>query len=66
MIPPWQKHPEIPFGSIGWRMGNGEDYWVAFHEWFKRKSADHKLRYAQENPEPAGWEGFYRRQGVTL
>jgi hypothetical protein len=19
--PPWAKHPEIPWGSIGWRMG---------------------------------------------
>lgn len=66
MVPPWQKHPEIPLGSIGWRMGYGEDYWAAFDEWFKRKTPDHRLRYARENPEPDGWDGFYRRKGVDL
>jgi hypothetical protein len=33
MIPPWQKFPHIPFGSAGWRMGEGEEHWLAFDEW---------------------------------
>lgn len=47
-------------------MGYGEDYWVAFNDWFKRKTPEHKQRYAKEHPEPAGWEGFYRRTGLDL
>jgi hypothetical protein len=64
MIPPWRKHPEIPLGSLGWRMGFGEKYWVEFDDWFARKHTDAKRRYAAENPEPDGWEGFYARKGV--
>lgn len=66
MIPPWKKHPEIPLGSIGWRMGYGEDYWVSFDDWFKRKSHEHQKDYALKHPEPAGWDGFYSRKGVPL
>ena len=66
MIPPWQKHSEIPVVSIGWRMGYGEDYWISFADWFKRKSEGHKKSYAAEHPEPYGWEGFYRRKGVAV
>jgi len=46
-------------------MGYGEEYWIAFNEWFRRKSDDHKHRYAVDYPEPPGWEGFYQRKGVT-
>jgi hypothetical protein len=63
MIPPWQKFSHIPLGSIGWRMGAGEEYWLAFDDWFKRKSLEAKILYVKENPEPDGWEGFYRRKG---
>jgi len=66
MFPPWQKYPEIPLGSIGWRMGRGEDYWVEFNDWFMRKTLDAKRRYAAENPEPDGWAGFYARKSATL
>lgn len=64
MIPPWKKFPDIPLGSIGWRMGHGEDYWLEFDAWFKAKTPDHRQRYAAENPEPTGWTGFYSRRGV--
>lgn len=30
-LPPWMEHPEILIGSIGWRMGAGEDF---IHEVF--------------------------------
>ena len=58
MKPPWEAHPEIEAGSIGWRMGYGEEYLLEFHQWFRRKHEDAKLRYAEDHPEPAGWEGF--------
>lgn len=60
MIPPWQKYPEIPLGSLGWRMGRGEDYWIEFEKWFSHLDLDEKRRYAIENPEPESWRGrFY-------
>ena len=64
MVPPWQKHPDIPLGSAGWRMGFGEQYWIEFDQWFGRKTAAQKRRFATEHPEPPGWEGFYRRKGL--
>lgn len=64
MIPPWRKHPQIPLGSIGWRMGDGETYWREFDAWFKRKTPEHRRAYAERNPEPQGWSGFYQRKGV--
>jgi hypothetical protein len=59
MKPPWKQFPQIQYGSIGWRMGPGEDYWDEFDRWYKRKNPDHRKRYREENPEPDGWEGFY-------
>lgn len=32
LSPVWITFPKIPWGSIGWRMGPGEDYW---HSWAK-------------------------------
>ncbi len=66
MIPPWQKYPNIPLGSVGWRMGDGEVYWAAFNDWFKRKTPEQRRAYAVENPEPSDWGGFYQRKGVDL
>ena len=66
VVPPWRKYPNIPLGSLGWRMGSGEDYWIEFDGWFKRKAAADQRLYAADNPEPQGWEGFYRRMGTDL
>lgn len=60
MIPPWAKHPEIPFGSIQWRMGVGEDYAAQFDEWFGSLSPAAKAQYVTENPPPDGWTRFYQ------
>lgn len=46
-------------------MGTGEEYMIEFGQWFGRKHGDAKRRYADEYPEPDGWEGFYARRGVT-
>ena len=66
MIPPWQKHPDFPLGSAGWRMGYGEEYWIEFDQWFARKHTQAKVAYAEQYPEPIGWSGFYRRKGVAV
>lgn len=66
MVPPWQKYPAIPLGSLAWRMGHGEDYWIEFVDWFAGQLPEAKCDYASNYPEPAGWKGFYARQGVAL
>ncbi len=45
-------------------MGAGGDYWIEFDRWFGRKHAEAKAAFVEEHPEPAGWDGFYRRKGV--
>lgn len=65
MLPPWDRHPDIPLGSIGWRMGEGEEYLISFRDWFGRRALDEKARYAATHPEPPDWHGFYVRSGLT-
>ena len=33
MVAPWVQYPELPHGSLGWRMGGGEGYLDCFLEW---------------------------------
>ena len=66
MVPPWQKYPAIPLGSLGWRMGHGEEYWIEFVAWFSGQIPEAQRDYASNYPEPIGWKGFYARQGVAL
>ena len=60
MEPPWVRYPHIPFRSIGWRMGGGEDYWMAFLTWIRGLSDERFETYRSAHPEPAGWDGFYQ------
>jgi hypothetical protein len=57
--PPWKKHPEIEAGSIGWRMGGGEEYYDAFYRWFSAQSGSTQEEFRLANPEPPSWAGFY-------
>lgn len=57
--PVWDAFPKIPWGSIGWRMGAGEDYWHAWTAWFKEQSNETRASYKLTWPEPEGWSGFY-------
>lgn len=57
--PVWLVFPKIPWGSIGWRMGAGEDYWQAWTLWFKAQPAEARKSYERAWPEPEGWAGFY-------
>jgi hypothetical protein len=61
MDAPWIRFPDIPLGSIGWRMGNGEAYWYAYQDWFATQSEHVRALVIQANPEPSGWGGFYER-----
>lgn len=57
--PPWLKYPNIPFGSIGWRMGDGEEYGMSFHDWFSRQPVDIQARFKSKYVPPADWSGFF-------
>jgi hypothetical protein len=44
MVPPWVKYPNIPKGSMGWRMGQGEIYKDNFLKWYSSNSLQKQLR----------------------
>ena len=58
LAPPWARYPEIPAGSIGWRMGGGEGWLVAWHRWVPTLPADPETRLAylgRHPPAPRTW-----------
>ncbi|WP_416832050.1 MAG: class I SAM-dependent methyltransferase [Erythrobacter sp.] len=65
--PPWVYAPDIPRGSIGWRMGHGEDYWHVFFDWLRSLPPEDQERVKAKYPEPAPetvrkglpWQGIY-------
>ena len=57
--PPWVEFPKIRRGSIGWRMGPGEDYLNGFKDWFSGLDEQRRLFYVELHPEPTDWVGFY-------
>jgi len=59
MVAPWFECPDYERTSMGWRMGGGEDYMIAFRNWLKALSENELARYRKENEEPDGWQGFY-------
>ena len=61
MVPPWIKYPNLPRGSMGWRMGLGESYLEQFDAWYNRQHRDTHKSVWSEYPEPSDWQGFYRR-----
>ncbi|RZJ89022.1 MAG: hypothetical protein EOO60_10495 [Hymenobacter sp.] len=58
-LPLWLALPEIPRYSLGWRMGTGEEYAMAFGDWWEKLSAEAQQAYQQRYPEPVGWRGWY-------
>jgi hypothetical protein len=59
LAPPWEKYPELGFGSMGWRMGYGEAYLDEWEAYFYGLSPAGRERYQQMFPAPDGWAGFY-------
>ena len=58
--PLWLAFPDIPWGSLGWRMGSGEAYANAWIPWFKALSDEARREYIVQWPEPDSWNGFYQ------
>jgi hypothetical protein len=63
MVPPWVKFPNLPLGSMGWRMGMGEIYWGRFVDWYRSQPADVRREVAEKYLEDEDWSDFYRRSG---
>ena len=59
MVPPWVKYPAIARASIGWRMGEGEEYWDEFRDWWGAHPVETRRKVQATYPEPEGWSGFY-------
>jgi hypothetical protein len=56
--PPWEMFP-YPWGSLGWRMGRGEDYWIKFVRWYSGLDGAAQAAYRAAHPEPADWREFF-------
>ena len=52
LVSPWLGYPHIGLGSIGWRMGDGEDYWIQFDNLYGGLSGDQQAAYRTRYPEP--------------
>ena len=61
MVPPWIKYPNLYFGSIGWRMGAGENYWYDFKNNLNLSSEHIRLKTIDKYPEPIEWKGYYAK-----
>jgi hypothetical protein len=59
MKPPWEQFPDNPRGSLFWRIGQGETYWMSYYMWFRNLSEEDRDQYVAEHPEPEGWEDTY-------
>jgi hypothetical protein len=59
MNPVWVEFPQIPWGSVGWRMGHGEDHMRTWTRWFMALPSEERAAYRSNNVEPEGWAGFF-------
>lgn len=58
VAPPWAKYPEIPAGSLGWRMGYGEDWLDVWGAWLALQPTARAWRLAylrRHPPAPRTW-----------
>ena len=53
--PPWMMYPEIPQGSIGWRMGYGESYIMEYYAWKAKLTPEQAAEYDELFPAPLCW-----------
>ncbi len=47
ILPPWIRYPEIPRGSIGWRMGYGEWHLDMWRRWWERQDDPARTAYRE-------------------
>ena len=59
MIAPWIEFPDLPRGSLGWRMGAGEGYLDTFVEWLYQQDEASIKEYLHDNPPPEEWQSLF-------
>lgn len=52
---PWEVYPEIPCGSINWRMGPGEDAMVEWWRSVRVLTSEERLNWRQRHTPPTEW-----------
>jgi hypothetical protein len=56
LLPPWLKYPEIKSHSLGWRMGQGEVYMIAWYKWAEPMTLEQLVVYFKKYlPIPLEW-----------
>lgn len=64
MVPPWIKYPTIPVKSMGWRMGEPQQYLINFKKWWFTLTREEKENYREVYPAPESWhEANYKNSG---
>jgi hypothetical protein len=61
--PIWKMY-DYPWGSMGYRMGEGEYYWADWKNWYRQLDANAQEQYRQQHPEPEDWRHFYEYVGL--
>ena len=59
MNAPWIEFPDLPRGSLGWRMGAGEAYLDQFVEWLYQHGESGVSDYIFNNPPPEEWQNLF-------
>lgn len=56
LLPPWKvfDDPNYEEGSLGWRMGVGEEYMEIFGNWYNKLSQERKESYKKRHKNPWG------------
>ena len=58
---PWEVYPQIPCGSIHWRMGPGESTMITFGKSLEPLTNDERMAYLQRHPWPQDWKWWIDR-----
>ncbi|RZL65963.1 MAG: hypothetical protein EOP81_02300 [Variovorax sp.] len=59
--PPWLKYPNMPRTSMGWVMGDGEDYAEEFGHWLSQLASGDLHAYRTKYPAPSDWSNIWPR-----
>ena len=60
MLPPWIKYPNLPKESMGWRMGQGEDYMEQYLKWYYANPRSKRVEIMNKYKTPEDWSEFYK------
>jgi hypothetical protein len=64
--PPWVSCPNIPCGSIGWRMGEGECVMCDWRDWMRGLSRERFISYCDRHCPRESWVAALVRRLGTL